>query len=137
MENISKALLIAGGVLLGLLLISLLLNVFNIISDSEKSKEELLSVEQLAKFNSYYESFNKETIYGTDLLTLSNKIKEDEKKYEGVNISILGNIQIPDTTLVDHDTLKAQKEQKYKCIEINYDLEGRVKSLTFEKIIEE
>ena len=51
MENASKALLIAGGILIALIIISLLVVMFTQIGDYQKSQSSGSKESQLAEFN--------------------------------------------------------------------------------------
>jgi hypothetical protein len=81
MENANHALLIAGGTLIGIILIAALvafarnLNVF----PSELDKEE--QTEQIQAFNAEYEAYNKKIMYGADLISVLNKAKSNNEKY--------------------------------------------------------
>ena len=48
MENASKALLIAGGVLIAILIVSVLVVTLNIVNSNQKTREKALATEQLA-----------------------------------------------------------------------------------------
>lgn len=74
MENTSKALLIAGGVLIALLVLSLLVLGYNSLTGYMSSDTESKKVEQLAKFNASYEAYARSGVRGNELLTLMNKI---------------------------------------------------------------
>jgi hypothetical protein len=81
MENANQALLMAGGTLIGVILITALvffaktLNVF----PSELDKEEV--TEQIQAFNAEYEAYNKKIMYGADLISVLNKAKSNNEKY--------------------------------------------------------
>lgn len=81
MENASKALLIAGGVLIALIILSLFIMMFNNMSNIQKEQEEQLKIEQITAFNSEFEAYSKKVMYGTDVITLINKVAENNKKY--------------------------------------------------------
>lgn len=96
MENATKALLIAAGVMIGIMVLSLLVMGYNQISSYYASKDESDAITQLAKFNETFENYNKQNIRGTDLLTLMNKIIDynerysyaNEKQYPRINVNI-------------------------------------------------
>ncbi len=77
MENASKALLIAGGILISIIIISLFLSMYNRMSSFQKSQETEKEFKQISAFNSGYEAFNKQVMYGTDIITLMNKAIEN------------------------------------------------------------
>ena len=74
MENAAKALLIAAGVLVGLIVISLIMVSYMRISNYYNEKEKAEISEQLIAFNEQYISYNREDVRGTDIISLVNKI---------------------------------------------------------------
>ena len=74
MENASKALLIAGGVLIAILLISLLIYKGTVISEYQDSKKELADIEDTAKFNDQFLQYNRDDVEGYELLSLIHKV---------------------------------------------------------------
>ena len=81
MENAARALEIAAGVLLGVMLFALVAFLFNSIRSSPIQEGELLTAEQLAKFNMEYEVYNKQAMYGVDVISCLNKVISYDKKY--------------------------------------------------------
>ncbi|MBO5478576.1 MAG: hypothetical protein J6A04_02520 [Clostridia bacterium] len=84
MENASKALLMAGGVLIALLIIGLLIYSFGTMSgyfETENTKEQ---AEQLKAFNDQYEAYNRKLLRGTDVVSVINKVIDNNEKY-GIN----------------------------------------------------
>lgn len=84
MENASKALLIAGGVLLAVLILSVGIYTYVSIQNVSKSKAEVLKAEELSKFNMEFESFNKSSMYGTDIISVVNKAISYNEKYDNI-----------------------------------------------------
>lgn len=81
MENASKALLIAGAMLLGMLLISLLFYTIGIIKNYQGSKEELINIENTSKFNQKFTAYDRDDVQGYELITLVNQIVDyNERK---------------------------------------------------------
>lgn len=81
MENASKALLIAGGVLIAILILSVLVVTINIISSNQKAKEQAIVTKQLVEFNQKWEAYNKKVLYGTDIITVMNKAIQHNNNY--------------------------------------------------------
>lgn len=73
MENASKALLMAGGMLIALLVIGALLLAFNQIGDYEKGKSSMTKSSQVADFNKEFAKYTGDNVKGYDLITLINK----------------------------------------------------------------
>ena len=74
MENASKALLIAAGIMIGLIVITMIAYAHGKISNYYESKELTLQSEQLADFNKQFLGYNRADVRGSDLISLVNKI---------------------------------------------------------------
>lgn len=83
MENASKALLMAGWVLIALLVISLAVLAYNKMSQYQKSQSDLVEVEQLADFNEQFTQYVRDDLNGIDLVTLANKVVDFNQKKSG------------------------------------------------------
>lgn len=84
MENASKALEIAAGVLLAVLIMSLIAYFFTSISSWPEQQDSEKLTEQTAKFNLEYEVYDKKGMYGSDLISCLTKAESNnEKYYEG------------------------------------------------------
>lgn len=84
MENASKALIMAGGVLISLLVIGALLLMLNQVSDYRSSETQLVSDTQLAQFNEQYTRYARNDVMGVDIITLANKVADYNTKSGGV-----------------------------------------------------
>lgn len=120
MENASKALLMAGGVLMAILVISMLVlmfsNLTNVFSEGNQANREA----QIVKFNMEYESYNrkddldtnkKEGVRGTEILSLLAKVhdyNEYKSDYEGTQAG-------------------------YSPITVNIDMDGQRKKLEYDE----
>lgn len=161
MENASKALLMAGGVLVAILIIGLLVYSFGTMGgyfDTENSKE---LAEQLKIFNDQYEVYNRKLLRGADVVSVINKVLDNNQKYGPseydepeflmqVELEIketVGNLQEGNTySLEDYITMRQNtgnftdfKRKVFDCKEIRYHREtGRVNYICFmERIITE
>lgn len=83
MENASKALLMAGGVLIALLVLGALLLMFNQLSHYEKSSSDFKEVTQLSQFNDQFAQYARNDLAGTDLISLVNKVIDYNQKTTG------------------------------------------------------
>lgn len=89
MENASKALLIAGGMLLAMLLVGLVIINYNQIVEFYNKDKDMTKTEQIAKFNSEYTEYNRKDVRGSDLLSLVNKVVDYNKRNdETITITI-------------------------------------------------
>lgn len=81
MENSSKALYIAGSVLIAVLVISLLVYTFDKLGVVEEQKDEIAYEESITEFNREYEAFNKRIMYGVDVISCINKAVSNNEKF--------------------------------------------------------
>ena len=85
MENASKALIIAGGILLGIITITMFYYMFNKASSVIDASSENGAQEELLKFNQGFEVYNKKIMYGSDVISVINKAIDNNKKYKVTN----------------------------------------------------
>lgn len=95
MENASKALLMAGGILIALMIIGALLLMFNQIGDYEKGQQSNEKTSSLAEFNSDFERYTDDNmINGVDIISLINKVIDYNKKESNGEITNAVNYDI-------------------------------------------
>lgn len=127
MENATKALLIAGGVLIAIIIITMFIMMFNRLSNIQNEQEEQQKIEQLAAFNAQFEAYNKKAMYGTDVITLINKVVENNKIYSG-NTDYQITITLNDTVMTSSSTLVGTDYEQsiYQCTKVEYNALGRI-----------
>lgn len=137
MENSTKAILITAGVFFALItlsLVTLMLRNIQTISESEDSRAE---TRELQEWNSQWEAYNKEIMYGSDVITVVNKAAQVNNENASTNYQItIKIIKENGTNVADRET-KAYLEQNkltiFRCTEISYNSEtGRVNRMTFQ-----
>ena len=114
MENASKALEIAGGVLIALMILGLLVLGYNKISDLKQTEQDV-DTESKEYFISF-EEYNRNGVYGSELFSLANKIEDYNIKYPesqgyihiSLNVTInedheIGNLGIKKGTYRDNE----------------------------------
>ena len=105
MENASKALIIAGGMLIAILVVSLLVVGWNNLTDYNRAREKIDTVEQILKFNKEFESYNKGVVRGYELVSLSNLVLDTNTRYSAdqgyKNIEVYVKF-LKGTTVVDN-----------------------------------
>lgn len=79
MENASKALIMAGGVLISLIIIGVLVVFFNNLSEWKNIEQSSEKTEQIVEFNKQYDAYARD-IYGSELLSIVNKINDYNKR---------------------------------------------------------
>ena len=82
MENASKALLIAGGILLAILILGLLALLLSSLSSNQLAEEKKTEAKQLQEFNQQWEAYNKKALFGSDIITVVNKAIQNNKSAE-------------------------------------------------------
>lgn len=81
MENAAKALTIAGGVLIAIIVVSTLWYSFQQWGILPQAKADNEKISQEVEFNKEFESYNKQNLYGTDVITVINKAMANNEKY--------------------------------------------------------
>lgn len=74
MENATKALVMAGGVLISIIIISMLMLVANSLTNYQELNTQQEETNALAAFNNQYIPYNRTDVRGNELLTLANKV---------------------------------------------------------------
>ena len=74
MENATKALMMAGGVLLALLVISLLVYAWGSFSDYYDNQSSLSDIEDLTEFNLQFTNYDRDDVMGYEIISLMNKV---------------------------------------------------------------
>ncbi len=147
MENASKALIIAGGILLALLILSVLIYVGTTLSNMANQQNQSKQLEQTAEFNRTYEAYNRSRLYGTDVISVVNRaidynkqLDADEEEYF-INIVIITLEGKTYTITTDAGMdLNNYKNSKFTCTGLEdgtsgvvYDSNGKIKQMTFKQ----
>ncbi len=81
MENASKALIMAGEILIAILILTLLLYAWGKYSEYKNEEAEIDNIENVAKFNEQFTNYDRKDVEGHEILTLINKIVDyNERK---------------------------------------------------------
>ena len=72
MENASKALLMAAGVLIALIIIGALLLMFNNLSNYQETNTQNTRESQIVEFNKQFETYDRNDVRGNELISLTN-----------------------------------------------------------------
>ena len=81
MENASKALIMAGSILLTIMVVGMLIYFLSQYRQFPQAQTEAERLAQVSKFNMEYESYDKKEMYGTEVATILNKVIDHNKKY--------------------------------------------------------
>lgn len=75
MENASRAIIMAGGILIAIVIITVVVIVFGSISDVYTEEGMSLTNEQLEEYNRKFSTYDK-SLYGSELLSLANLVHD-------------------------------------------------------------
>lgn len=106
MENASKALIIAGSLLISLVIAGALVLMFTNLSTYQDSNIQTSRESQIQLFNQEFLSYNRKNIRGNDILTLINKVVDyNERKSLGTDSS---EIKYEPMTIIIHLDYRSQ-----------------------------
>ena len=89
MENATKALIIAGGVLIGILILTLALYLFVSFGNKSASVHEQIREDQIAQFNSQFTVFlDRDTITIYDIVTVAKAAYEYNQTADNAHITV-------------------------------------------------
>ena len=74
MENASKALIIAGSVLIALIIIGALILMFSNLTAYQRNNTQTTREAQITEFNREYETYDRDNVRGSELYSLLNKV---------------------------------------------------------------
>ena len=134
MENASKALLMAGGIFIALMILGSLIMLFTNLSDYQTSQDKSTLASQIAEFNDQYEPYNKKDLTLMELKTVYNKILDNNSKADTDKDKIATNIEAiyPNITGNWSDiTQDEKKTMRFNCTGIEYREDGRIKKIEF------
>lgn len=131
MENASKALLMAGGVLIAILVITIFVGLKSSFDNTAQSYTDRLDAQELQKYNSNFETYeDRNDITAQEIVTLINFAKQ---KDEGTKIYI-GTVEVTDKTTNEQNELLYEKlNTKFLFDKIEYNEDGRVDGIYFEE----
>lgn len=118
MENATKALLIAGGVLIAILIITVMVMLFNSTGNVSRSYNDRIETEEVTKFNANFTQYLGQEFTIHEAITITNFANSN-----GVTIASGAK------TTNDIDIMTA-KEKKYTLTINSYDENGYINSIT-------
>ena len=86
MENASKALIMAGSVLLALIIIGAFMLMLTNLTDYQEKTDTVIEQQQIVEFNNQFSTYDRTNLRGNDMLSLMNRIIDynTRKTVEGV-----------------------------------------------------
>ena len=120
MENATKALAMAGGVLIAIMVIALVYLLVGNISKTREAENISEKASQIKAFNKEFESYDKKLLRGTDLITVINKAIANNEKYLDQDKVYDIDIKFKLTTKVSKITVVMNGENRKKDITKGY-----------------
>ena len=135
MENATKALLIAGTVLIAIILVSIAVYLYSLYSEQSDQYSEIISSVELQKFNSKFDVYlGRENIKAQEIVSVVNLAKEYDYQ---IQIYLEGT-RLQFTSSTPEDFIKTNQNNLFSCKISNnnpiYDAGGKIIKLTFKKI---
>ncbi len=153
MENATKALIIAGGMLIAMLIVGLLTWGYTQIRALQQANVTEEERQQVVDFNERFEAYNKKVVRGYQMISLSNLVYDtntrytEEVGYTPVTIIVdgLSDQNATGEDLVNYiqtyyDTMSsnqknALKQLYFECTGVEYDnRNSRVVKMTFRRV---
>lgn len=139
MENASKALIIAGGVLIAIMIITLGLYIFQSAGTLSQSYAERLAEDAINTYNNKFLTYCMD-INAQNMVTLINLIKENNNKNQ--YIQEMQVILFIDETPIDiysiSDDWKINimtQEENYEFITVKYNEDGYISQISFKRVL--
>ena len=151
MENASKALLMAAGILIAIILISLLVAMYKGVSLFQRQQVSQEDAARIEEFNSFYTKYSGRYVYGTEVITVINQtvnnnyeinveVKINSYSYDSTTTNL---IKTKDSNIIDDSNREIAlnylnssnlRNRDFKCTGITYDTTtGKVNSIKFEE----
>lgn len=159
MDNASKALIIAGGVLLAVLILGTFMYMWTLAGSYTSQIEDEKEKEQITAFNMQYEAYQRQILRGNDIASVINKIRDNNRKNaDNVELQIKWEFTLKrgiigvltsgtyneskssvyDNILNDPTTFRDFKNLYFKCSSIEYSKTTcKVNKITFNEILYE
>lgn len=131
MENASKALIIATEILVGILMLSLIASLFYLFAGYRTEIQENENLKQIYSFNIQFERYKESILSPQDVLTIYNLVKDYNNKFtlEQIKLTVAGGL-----SKIKNDSEFLNADIEYKINSIEYNEEGKVKSITIKKV---
>lgn len=117
MENASKALLIVGGILIGVLLLSLLVYLFHVMGAFSSSVDQNIEMKNLAEFNQQFEVYQTKIMTAQDVISIGNLARNYNVTNEGSDDKLAIKIILSGVESKFQQVHKLTQEQTYQFME--------------------
>ena len=153
MENATKALIIAGGMLIAMLIVGLLVWGFGRIRKTQQTQVDQESIQEITDFNERFEAYNRTTVRGYQMISLANLVYDTNSRYteadgynpvtvtvDGLSSADATNEDLVTYIQTNYDRMNsnqknALKELVFECTGVEYDTQNsRVLNMTFRRL---
>lgn len=136
MENAAKALLIAGGVLIAIIMVCIGVYLYSLFSNQSNEYSEIISATEIGKFNSKFSTYiGRKNIKPQEIVSAVNLAKEYDNQIQ----IYVGTTMLEFTpTLTQEDFIKLNQNELFECegsaSNPVYNQDGKIIKLIFKKI---
>ena len=133
MDNASKALILAGGILIAIMIIAVAMIILNSARDFAKTADAQARINAVQSFNRYYQSVldSNGKILGIDVLNIYNRAIDD-KYVHGYDIEVSVSQSIIDG--LNAPTGAELMDDEFDIFFDKYDSEGYITHITITKV---
>lgn len=134
MENASKALIMAGSVLVSLIIISLLVGSFHQMRNLKQTELSTEQVQQAAEFNKPYTAYERD-VYGSELLSIANKVKDYNKRQAEIEDYTKIELVVTISNDIDDNLLKKGTYTSEQIVNKIKEIDDEIKKLEGKSIV--
>lgn len=120
MENATKALLIAGGVLIAIIIISVMVITFKKTGNISKTYDKTINQEDVTKFNENFTKYLNKELTIHQAITITNFAKENGVAINGIELKV--------------SEIEKNFKNRYKISILGHNEEGYITGITLNKI---
>ena len=137
MENATRALTMAGGILIALMILGALFLMFNNLSSYQNQNDTSTKSTQIAEFNNQFEPYNKDNLTLMELHSVYNKVNSNNTKNPEYKIEMIYEFN----SNHEDGNLKENFKSNFTAIEeadIEYKgVDGRISKIVFKDTTQE
>lgn len=116
MENASKALIYAGEILVGVLLLTLMVFLFQSLGTFSDTVDKNIETKNINEFNAPLEKYRGRTdITAHDIITMGNYARQYNEKMQSERLKVI--VQGVESKFINAHKLDEEKKQQYEFIE--------------------
>jgi len=140
MENASKALIMAAGILIGLLIATLFAYEMMSVAESGKEHQKLMDIKMITEFNAQFSKYEGKKLTAQEVATIYNYIKEWNRdnvstviKINIVGIPTLKEVSAGRSTIEEFldNSWNEDENRNFKITIDKHDDNGQVNEITF------